>query len=200
MARVRGDRDLDLAARVERLTAGQRACLDLVDGHATSKEIALRLGISRHTVDARLRQAMQILDVGSRREAAMIWRAASGADGYQPFVYQPPQVEAGGADGDIMGHEPALRISGSDGEPGGRALVEGALSAGGEVADAVAWSFASFDGARPRESSPTLRLWGGANDLTPAQRIAGILIVTIMAMLAFGLLLSGISALTQLRT
>jgi hypothetical protein len=36
--------------------------------------------------------------------------------------------------------------------------------------------------------------------LTPTQRIAGILVVTILGMLAFGLLLSGIAALTQLRS
>ncbi len=64
-----------------------------------------------------------------------------------------------------------------------------------EVADAAAWTW-------PASHAPAsaLRLWGGANDLTLPQRLAGILIVTILAMLAFGLLLSGIAALTQLRT
>ena len=55
--------DVDLGARVARLTTGQRECLDLVDDHATSKEIARQLGISRHTVDARLRAAIQTLGV-----------------------------------------------------------------------------------------------------------------------------------------
>ena len=47
---------------------------------------------------------------------------------------------------------------------------------------------------------PYLRLWGGANDLSPAQRVGGILVVTIMAMLAFGIFLTGIEALTLLRS
>lgn len=191
-----GDRELDLAARVERLTPGQRACLDLVDDHATSKEIALKLGISRHTVDARLRQAMQVLDVGSRREAAMIWRAASGADGYQPFAYQPPQVEMPAPGVDSFGHDDGQRYPGDDLDG-----TAGRLVPAGEVADAVAWSFAAVPPQLPAQlRAPSLRLWGGANDLTPSQRIAGILIVMIIAMLAFGLLLSGIAALTQLRS
>jgi len=41
---------------------------------------------------------------------------------------------------------------------------------------------------------------GGANDLTPPQRMLGIFIVMIAGLLAFGLLLSGISALTLLRS
>lgn len=190
MARVNESGELDLAARVERLTAGQRACLDLVDDHATSKEIALRLGISRHTVDARLRQAMQTLGVTSRREAAVIWRAASGAEAYQPFAYQPPHLEPLAARDDTPFH-------GMQDERDATPLTTDRLAlAAGEVADAAAWSFQPAPQPGP---AGILRLWGGANDLTPVQRIAGILVVTILAMLAFGLMLSGIAALSQLR-
>jgi DNA-binding CsgD family transcriptional regulator len=231
--------DLDLEARVARLTAGQRACLDLVDDHATSKEIALALGISRHTVDARLRHAMQVLGVTSRREAAIIWRAsglarerampggASGtvpagmpgaagvADGYQPFAYQPSRIEGEAGSPDDPGHglepDPLDDDAGAAAGPLGFAgpafgqrvrQVPVRLAAdvhdaerAPEVADAAVWTWPA-----EARSAPSVRLWGGANDLTLPQRLAGILIVTIMAMLAFGLLLSGIAALTQLRT
>ncbi len=235
-----------------RLTAGQRACLELVDDHATSKEIARQLGISRHTVDARLRQAIQILGVTSRREAAIVWRAASGAQPYQAFAYQSPRIEdlappadtpregfskADADDVADVGHEGAdgrqapagggIRLplepfgaaagaaaAGSAGaqpfvgprlllrvDPGAGPRPEAGAAASHGVADAAsaaAWGWNVGDAA-PASSGPAFRLWGGTNDLTPAQRVVGILIVTILAMLAFGLLLSGIAALTQLR-
>lgn len=54
------------------LTQGQIDCLLLVSQHFTSKEIASRLGISRHTVDQRVRVAMRALGVKRRGEAARI--------------------------------------------------------------------------------------------------------------------------------
>ena len=40
-----------------RLTARERECLRLVDDHLSSKEIARRLGLSKHTIDAHLDKA-----------------------------------------------------------------------------------------------------------------------------------------------
>jgi DNA-binding CsgD family transcriptional regulator len=54
------------------LTQGQIDCLLLVGQHLTSKEIASRLGMSRHTVDQRIRKAMRALGVRRRCEAARI--------------------------------------------------------------------------------------------------------------------------------
>ena len=48
----------------------QRVCLRKVLEHKSSKEIAIELGISPHTVDQRLKAAMQTLGVGSRVAAA----------------------------------------------------------------------------------------------------------------------------------
>jgi DNA-binding CsgD family transcriptional regulator len=54
------------------LTQGQIDCLLLVAQHFTSKEIASSLGISRHTVDQRVRAAIRALGVKRRSEAARI--------------------------------------------------------------------------------------------------------------------------------
>ena len=94
-------RNFDLAEpshdKVARLSEGQRQCLALVDLHLSSKEIALRLGISPHTVDQRVRQSLQILGVEKRGEAARIVAAAmrtSHDPAYQRLIHQPPYIDA----------------------------------------------------------------------------------------------------------
>jgi len=67
-----------MAVRVARLTPGQLDCLRLVDQHLNSKEIAVELHISPHTVDQRIRQALQILGVERRAQAARIVARNSG--------------------------------------------------------------------------------------------------------------------------
>jgi hypothetical protein len=186
----------------------------LVDDHATSKEIARQLGISRHTVDARLRAAIQTLGVSSRREAAVIYRAAMQAETYQPFAYQSPRIVGEAPPADIASHEaePAQQAAANDRaeallRPDGEGDLRGAVffrpeaaqrQAAGFVSDSAVWTAVSP--ARFEVRHPSLRLWGGANDLTPGQRLAGILVVTILAMLAFGVFLSGIEALSLLRS
>ena len=61
-----------MAERVAKLTQGQLDCLRLVDQLMSSKEIATELKISPHTVDQRIRQALQILGVARRNHAARI--------------------------------------------------------------------------------------------------------------------------------
>ncbi|MGZ2412304.1 DNA-binding CsgD family transcriptional regulator [Sphingomonas sp. F9_3S_D5_B_2] len=54
------------------LTEAQIECLHLVAQNLTSKEIALRLGISPHTVDQRVRRALRRLGATDRRQAARL--------------------------------------------------------------------------------------------------------------------------------
>jgi DNA-binding CsgD family transcriptional regulator len=75
------------------LSEGQRACLRMVLRHMSSKEIARALGISRHTVDQRLRLAIRTLEVGNRIDAARALAAHEGTDAYQPAVHQPPHID-----------------------------------------------------------------------------------------------------------
>jgi DNA-binding CsgD family transcriptional regulator len=78
-------------SKVARLSAGQLDCLRLVDQHLSSKEIAAELKISPHTVDQRIRGALQILGVERRAQAARIVARHSGP--YQRLIHQSPYVE-----------------------------------------------------------------------------------------------------------
>jgi DNA-binding CsgD family transcriptional regulator len=82
----------EIAQRVARLTAGQLDCLLLVDQHLNSKEIAAELGISSHTVDQRIRQALQILGVERRAQAARLVARSKGP--YQRLIHQSPYIPA----------------------------------------------------------------------------------------------------------
>nr|WP_272914669.1 helix-turn-helix transcriptional regulator [Aurantiacibacter rhizosphaerae] len=63
--------------RSRKLTAKQRAVLDLLIQHKTSKEIARLLGISHYTVDQRVAAARKKLGVTSRNELAVTYRRIS---------------------------------------------------------------------------------------------------------------------------
>lgn len=65
--------DADLLRRWSCLTDKQRECLDLLLEHKTSKEIALALDISKHTVDQRFRAARKILGAANRAETAVLY-------------------------------------------------------------------------------------------------------------------------------
>ena len=104
------------ADRIARLSEGQRECLRMVLRPMSSKEIARALGISRHTVDQRLRLAMRTLDVANRIEAARALATHEGTDGYQLSAYQPPHIDPGRPEGPAAasstreaGHEERLR-------------------------------------------------------------------------------------------
>ncbi|HEY0627984.1 MAG TPA: helix-turn-helix transcriptional regulator [Sphingomicrobium sp.] len=80
---------------VDRLSQGQIECLLLVDRHHSSKEIAARLGISPHTVDQRIRGALEKLGVERRGEAARMVAAAVSPDdaAYQRLIHQSPYID-----------------------------------------------------------------------------------------------------------
>ena len=82
-----------MSERVARLSQGQLDCLLLVDQHLNSKEIAAELKISPHTVDQRIRQALAILGVERRTQAARA--VARYRDPYQRLIHQSPHIELG---------------------------------------------------------------------------------------------------------
>ena len=74
------------------LTDKQRAVLDLLIEHKTSKEISRILGISHHTVDQRIMLARAKLGVATRGEVAQAYRrlvsdAAANSSIYERSVY-----------------------------------------------------------------------------------------------------------------
>ncbi|WP_118856183.1 response regulator transcription factor [Sphingomonas mesophila] len=81
----------DAEARIARLSRGQLDCLLLVDQHLNSKEIAVELGISPHTVEQRIRQSLQILGVERRNQAARL--VARHRAPYQRLIHQSPHIE-----------------------------------------------------------------------------------------------------------
>ncbi len=92
------EKDPSVADRVSKLNQGQLDCLHLVSQHLSSKEIAVELGISPHTVDQRIRQSLQILGVQRRTQAARIIEQY--CEPYQRLIHQPPYIEAEAASGD----------------------------------------------------------------------------------------------------
>jgi DNA-binding CsgD family transcriptional regulator len=85
------DINVTMAGRVARLSRGQLDCLLLVDQHLSSKEIAAELNISPHTVDQRIRGALQTLGVERRTHAARL--VAQHHEPYQRLIHQSPYIE-----------------------------------------------------------------------------------------------------------
>ena len=90
------DGPIDPESPVARLSQGQIECLLLVNRHHSSKEIAAQLGISPHTVDQRIRGALEKLGVERRGEAARMVAAAISPDDatYQRLIHQSPYIDA----------------------------------------------------------------------------------------------------------
>src|SRR5215213_5083447 len=91
------EQQCEVAERVARLSKGQLECLRLVALHLSSKEIATELNISPHTVDQRIRGALQIRGVERRAHAARLVAQATSSTGhvepYQRLIHQSPYVE-----------------------------------------------------------------------------------------------------------
>jgi DNA-binding CsgD family transcriptional regulator len=87
--------EADLQSRLERLSDAQRECLRRVHLHQTSKEIALALGVSSHTIDERVRRAIRVLGVPDRISAARLLCAYEAALPQSP---SEPALEAGQPD------------------------------------------------------------------------------------------------------
>ena len=173
-------------ARVARLSAGQRQCLALVDEHLSSKEIALRLGISPHTVDQRIRQALQILGVEKRGEAARMVakvRRSSDDPAYQRLIHQPPYIDAipapGHQDG-AVGQQ--IRQTGRAGE---------SSLAGIETEQRPSKRWASL-------SLPISTRSQSSNELSVAARLLWIVLIAVGAAFSAGMYLAGLESLSRM--
>lgn len=161
---------------LSRLSEGQRQCLRLVLAHKSSKDIARELGISSHTVDQRIKLAMRTLGATTRVEAAQ--RHAQLEAGYQPLVYQSPDI---------------ARTR----QPG----TTGASADAGALADAVAEQRAVFEVDAPlfRALPAPVPVKGRSpSEIGTSQRIGWIVVIMLAIALVFGVFVAGLEGLSRL--
>jgi DNA-binding CsgD family transcriptional regulator len=172
--------------RVARLSEGQRQCLVLVDQHWSSKEIALRLGISPHTVDQRVRQSLQILGVERRGEAARIVAAAmrsSDDPAYQRLIHQPPYID----DTPCPGHQ-----DGAVGQQIRQADRAGEFSLVGiDTEPSLANRWASLPLPIATRSQPS-------NEMSVGVRLLWIVLIAVGAAFSAGMYLAGLESLSRM--
>jgi len=172
--------------KLSRLSDGQRACLRMVFQHMSSKDIARELKISPHTVDQRIRIAMGHLGASSRVEAAKLLALHETAAGYQPLIYQPPDIVAAGRNSET---NQAL-------ECGERS--EGLTYSKAKEAEAGSNRVVAAEAPYQRNRWPFPLIEGEPNRLAPTERLGWIVIIAIGSALAFGMILAGMDALSRL--
>ena len=169
------------ADRVARLTAGQLDCLRLVDQHLSSKEIAAELGISPHTVDQRIRQALATLGVERRAQAARLVAQYTGP--YQRLIHQSPYIPADPQYGHpeaAVSHQ--IRHADRAGEVGGASFLT-------EQRPASSW---------PSLQPPFATRSNPRNEMSVGQRLFWIAAIAIGAAFAAGMYLAGLESLARL--
>lgn len=173
--------DSALAQRVARLTSGQLDCLRLVDRHLSSKEIASELNISPHTVDQRIRQAIHILGVERRTQAARL--VARYGEPYQRLIHQSSYIE-GEVDPrhprDAVSHQ--IRRADRAGEAGGAGFLT-------EQRPASSWSSLQPPFATRRNPR---------NEMSVGQRLFWIAAIAMGAAFSAGMYLAGLESLARL--
>jgi DNA-binding CsgD family transcriptional regulator len=173
--------DDPMAQKVARLSAGQLDCLRLVDQHLSSKEIAAELGISPHTVDQRIRQALAILGVERRTQAARIVARYTGP--YQRLIHQTPYIET------------APRPAHSEAAVSHQIRHADRAGEVGEASFLTEQRPASF---RPSLQPPFATRRNPRNEMSVGQRLFWIAAIAIGAAFSAGMYLAGLESLARL--
>ena len=167
--------------RLARLSKGQLECLQLVNEHLSSKEIAAELGISPHTVDQRVRQALQILGVQRRSQAARLVAQHRGP--YQRLIHQSPHI----APGSPAGHpEAAVSLQIRHADRAGGAGQAGILTEQRSVRH------------RPFLQPPFATRSNPRNEMSVGQRLFWIAAIAIGAAFSAGMYLAGLESLSRM--
>ncbi|MEG3153607.1 helix-turn-helix transcriptional regulator [Sphingomonas sp. RB1R13] len=180
---------------VDRLTKGQADCLRLVAQHLSSKEIALQHGISPHTVDQRIRGALQVLGVERRSQAARMLIEGDQRSGalqpqppsrppaaYQPLIHQPPYI----AEPDNIAHQSgaiSYQIRHAD-------RAEGAGDTGFETEQKTL--------SRSPLVLPFATRSHPSNEMSVAQKLTWIVGIAIGTTFSAGMYLAGLESLSRL--
>jgi DNA-binding CsgD family transcriptional regulator len=173
--------DDEAVKRVARLSSGQLDCLRLVDQHLSSKEIAAELKISPHTVDQRIRQALAILNVERRTQAARIVAQYSGP--YQRLIHQSPYIPGKLQSGHLqaaVSHQ--IRHADRAGEAGSAGFLT-------EQRPALLW---------PSLHLPFATRSNPRNEMSVGQRLFWIVAIAIGAAFSAGMYLAGLESLARL--
>lgn len=169
--------------QIAKLTDSQRAYLRLVLAHQSSKQIAQALGISAHTVDKRIKEAMRILGVGSRIEAARILAASEAGTPGRGLGPQSPDLA------ESRDFRPSPIIGGGENDVG--------TTGAGVVLREDISGYGAMGGVRglplpfPTRDRPN-------NSLSVLQRAGWMIGLIIGLAVATGILLSGLTALSTL--
>lgn len=179
------------AATLGSLSAGEIACLEWVSSGLASKEIARKLDISPHTVDARLKTACRKLDTKSRFVAAKILEDARASE---------TVLEDQLADTNLVYEILDLPNSNDDGDKGPSAGEGDGLGDLEHGNPRQAESRRDSGTGKPwlEPSHPLAKFFGGENRLSIWQRIAIVLAVAMGAGLTFGVLLNGYAGVSRL--
>ena len=170
-----------MAERIARLSQGQLDCLLLVDQHLNSKEIAAELNISSHTVDQRIRQALQILGVERRAQAARA--VARHREPYQRLIHQSPHIEPIGVPGEpeaAVSHQ--IRHADRAGEAGGAGFLTEQRPA--SIRSSLQPPFATRSNPR--------------NEMSVGQRMFWIAAIAIGSAFSAGMYLAGLESLSRM--
>src|SRR4051794_17901788 len=171
----------DVEQRLARLSAGQLDCLQLVDQHLSSKEIAAELNISPHTVDQRVRQALSILGVERRTQAARI--VAQVKEPYQRLIHQSPYIPAS----EQTGHpEAAVGIQIRHADRAGKIGEAGFITEQRPVSFRSSLQLPFATRSNPR------------NEMSVGQRLFWIAAIAIGAAFSAGMYLAGLESLARL--
>ena len=169
----------------DKLTEAQLMCLRLVNQHQTSKQIAIALGISRHTVDQRIARACNILGLAKRGEAARLVAKHDAAKGYDQFIYQLPHI--------AVAHPNASAFFSSNN------VEEAALETEAYVMNDT---MVSFDHSKHTSRFSWQFLfpsrWGETNDLTIPKRLAAALAVCATCLMVAAITIASLEGLSRL--
>lgn len=177
---------------VDKLNSGEIECLEFVAIGLGSKEIARRIDMSPHTVDARLKAACAKLSTKSRFHAAAILHDAT---------RNTPNVTATNAHINLVYQDRSI--------PQTAAIADKGLSAGeGDGPDGLrTWQGPKrvADASRGRRSwlepdHPIAKFFGGENRLPITKRLLAIFLIAIGSAIAVGILADALIGMSRLGT
>ncbi len=170
---------------VGKLTVTQKACLRLVFLQMSSKDIAKKLGLSPHTVDNHIKTAIQRLNVGNRREASRMLAEAEGLDVRRALVDQSPELATAAHSAELLAPQPkAIQIE--------EDILSSNPGSGGSQKSSVMAS------AQFPIRLPLPHYVGEENNLSATERLAWMVVLTILICLAAGAMLAGLEALGKI--